>query len=422
MRNSPFWWILIGFMALLDLYFFQALKVVAGSASPRARTILFTLYWVLSAAAIIVLLVLPYIHFEKQAKFVRTTIFSVIAGLFFAKLIACFFFVLDDLRRATQWIAGKLFFQKPQNTGLQGSEAISRSAFLSWTGMLMGGSLFGTLIYGFGNKYRYEIRREKLAYPNLPQPFRGLKIVHISDIHSGSFTDKDAVMRGVSKILKEKPDLILFTGDLVNNVADEMKDYTDVFSKLNAPLGVYSVLGNHDYGDYVNWDSEEDKKANLERLKQVHSSMGWRLLMNEHVVLEKEGQQIALLGIENWSAKARFPKYGDLHKAYAGSENYPFKILMSHDPSHWKEEVLPAYPDIDLVLSGHTHGMQFGVEIPGLRWSPVQYVYREWAGLYETSSGSGMAAQRLYVNRGFGFIGYPGRVGILPEITVLELV
>jgi hypothetical protein len=217
--------------------------------------------------------------------------------------------------------------------------------------------------------------------------------------------------------MKEQPDLILFTGDLVNNVADEMNDYIDVFNQLRAPLGVYSTLGNHDYGDYVHWKTIEEKQANLERLKQVHHTMGWRLLMNEHIVLEKGEDKIAVMGIENWSAKARFPKYGSLEKAHAGAKAYPFKILMSHDPSHWKAEVLKGYPDIDLMLAGHTHGMQFGLEMPlfKFKWSPVQYVYKEWAGLYE------MNEQRLYVNRGFGFLGYPGRSGIMPEITVLEL-
>jgi uncharacterized protein len=240
-------------------------------------------------------------------------------------------------------------------------------------------------------------------------------VVHISDIHSGSFTDKEAVIRGVQKIMQQKPDLILFTGDLVNNVADEMDDYIDVFNKLNAPLGVYSTLGNHDYGDYVQWKSVEEKKANLEKLKQVHTAMGWRLLMNEHVVLERGTDKIAVVGIENWSSKARFPKYGDMRSAYRGAESHPFKILLSHDPSHWDEEVRKDYQDIDLMLAGHTHGMQFGVDLPGFKWSPVQYVYRQWAGLYEKDN------QKLYVNRGFGFIGYPGRVGILPEITLLEL-
>jgi uncharacterized protein len=415
MRNTPFWWILIGFMVLLDIYFFQALKVIANSAAPRTKTIIYASYWVLSIAAIVVLLILPYIHFEKQAKFARTTIFAMIAGLFFAKLVASLFFLIDDVRRGVQWGVGKLFFAKTEGATLQAAETISRSAFLSWTGMIMGGGLFGTLIYGFGNKYRYHVKRHKLNYANLPEAFKGLKIVHISDVHSGSFTDKAAVMKGVQKIMNERPDVILFTGDLVNNTADEMNDYMDVFNQLKAPLGVYSTLGNHDYGDYVNWESDGHKKANLEKLKEVHAALGWRLLMNEHVALEKGAAKIALLGIENWSAKAQFTRYGDLKKAHLGSEEYVFKILMSHDPSHWKAEVVEKYTDIDLMLSGHTHGMQFGVEIPGFKWSPVQYAYKEWAGLYEN------AAQKLYVNQGFGFIGYPGRVGFLPEITVLEL-
>ncbi|HEX5652809.1 MAG TPA: metallophosphoesterase [Chitinophagaceae bacterium] len=414
MRNSPFWWVLIGFMILLDIYCFQAIKVVAQSASPKTRTIIYASYWVISALAIILLLVLPYLHFEQQAKLFRATIFAVVAGLFFAKLFASLFFLIDDLRRATQWAAGKFF--PPKIDLASADQRLSRSAFLSWTGMILGSGLFGSLIYGFWNKYRYQLKRVKLSFENLPSAFRGIKVIHISDIHSGSFTDKAAVRKGVEKIMKQQPDLILFTGDLVNNLAEEMKDYMDVFNQLNAPLGVYSVLGNHDYGDYVDWGSQEEKAANLARLKNIHGELGWRLLMNEHVVLEKDNEKIALVGIENWSDKARFPKYGDLGKAYAGAESYPFKILMSHDPSHWDAEVKTSYRDIDLMLSGHTHGMQFGVEIPGFRWSPVQYVYRQWAGLYEQDN------QKLYINRGFGFIGYPGRVGILPEITLLELV
>jgi predicted MPP superfamily phosphohydrolase len=313
------------------------------------------------------------------------------------------------------WLVGKIFYSKTEGEGLTTGEGMTRSAFLSWAGMLAGGGLYGSLIYGFGNKYNYHVKRLNLSYSNLPASFKGLKIVHISDIHSGSFNNKKAVMKGVEKILNEKPDLILFTGDLVNNVATEMDDYMDVFTALKAPLGVYSTLGNHDYGDYVHWESPEEKAANLQQLKQIHAALGWRLLMNEHISIEKNGEQIGLLGIENWSAKARFPKYGDMKKAYEGAGKYPFKILMSHDPSHWKAQVCTEYQQIDLTLSGHTHGMQFGVEIPGLKWSPVQYVYKEWAGLYEKDN------QKLYVNRGFGFLGYPGRVGILPEITVIEL-
>jgi predicted MPP superfamily phosphohydrolase len=273
------------------------------------------------------------------------------------------------------------------------------------------------LLYGYSNKYKYETRRFKLAFDNLPASFKGLKIVHISDIHSGSLMDKAAVEAGVQRILNEKADLILFTGDLVNDKATEMDLLKDVFAKLKAPMGVFSTLGNHDYGDYVEWPVEGvSKTQNLINLKQVHADIGWRLLMNEHVVLEKNNEKIALLGIENWSAKGRFPKYGKMNEAYQGTENYPFKILMSHDPSHWDAEIKTAYKDVDLMLAGHTHGMQFGVEIPGFKWSPVQYMYKEWAGLYEEQN------QKLYVNRGFGFIGYPGRVGVLPEITVIELV
>lgn len=415
MRNSPFWWVLIGFMLLLDFYFFQAVKFLANNTTPKTKTIIYSTYWIISLSAIIILLILPFLHFEKQAKWIRTTIFAIIAGLFFSKLIASIFFLVDDIRRGIQWIAGKIFFSNTEGENLQVGEKITRSAFLNWAGMLAGGGLLSTLIYGFNNKYRYQVKRIKLSAANLPATFKGLKIVQISDIHSGSFSDKEAVRKGVYKILKEKPDLILFTGDLVNNMADEMEDYMDVFDKLNAPLGVFSTLGNHDYGDYVSWESDEAKKTNLEKLKTVHATLGWRLLMNEHVALEKGGEKIAVIGIENWSAKANFPKYGDLKKAYTGAEKYPYKILLSHDPSHWKAEVCESYKDIDLMLAGHTHGMQFGVELPGIKWSPVQYVYKEWAGLYENAS------QKLYVNRGFGFIGYPGRVGILPEITVLEL-
>ena len=416
MRNAPALWIFLGIMVLLDIYVFQSVRVITQPMLPRNRSYIHTAYWVLSAAVLALLLLLPFLHFERQSRFTRTTMFAILAGLFFAKLFAAFFFVLDDLRRGFQWIYVKFFGSGEAATALQNGEGISRSVFLSWAGMIAGAGLFGTLVYGFGNKYRYQVKRRRLQYANLPPGFKGMKIVHISDIHAGSFNHKEGVMRGIRKILEQKPDMILFTGDLVNNVADEMEDYISVFNQLKAPMGVYSILGNHDYGDYVQWESKEAKAANLDKLKDIHKQLGWRLLVNEHVVLEREGDQIALMGVENWSAKARFPKYGDLKKAHAGTELYAFKILMSHDPSHWKTEVCDAYPDIDLMLAGHTHGMQFGLEIPGIKWSPVQYVYKEWAGLYTNNK------QNLYVNRGYGFLGYPGRVGILPEITVLEFI
>ncbi|MFM2364310.1 MAG: hypothetical protein RLZZ316_3212 [Bacteroidota bacterium] len=415
MRNSGFLWLIVALMVVLDIYVFQAMKVVTQTALPKTRLIIYTIYWTLSVLGIATLILLPYINFENWPRSVRTYLFATVVGLFFAKLIASLLFLVDDVRRGVMWMIGKMF-SNPSVEVSQKESGITRSVFLSWLGLGLGGSLFGTLLYGFSNKYNYSIRRMKLAYQNLPAAFKGLKIVHISDIHSGSFNDKNAVQKGIDKILKEKPDLILFTGDLVNDRAVEMDEYKELFTQLKAPLGVYATLGNHDYGDYVRWDTAEEKAANLESLKQVHGAIGWRLLMNEHVVLEKEGAQIALLGIENWSSKGRFPKYGKMDQAYPGTEKYPFKILMSHDPSHWDAEVKTKYPDVDLTLSGHTHGMQFGIEIPGLKWSPVQYMYKQWAGLYEDGK------QKLYVNRGFGFIGYPGRVGILPEITVIELV
>jgi uncharacterized protein len=413
MRNSGFLWIILGIMVVLDFYVFQALKVVAPD-SPRLRSLLFVSYWVIAAACVGLLILLPSLNYENWPKAVRTYVFAIIVGLFFAKMITSVFLAVDDIRRGSMWILGKLF-SNPSVEVSQASTGITRSTFMTWLGLGLGGGLFATLLYGFGNKYRYQVNKVKLSFANLPEAFKGLRIVHISDIHSGSFTDKAAVQKGIDKILHQKPDLILFTGDLVNDRATEMQEYMDVFSRLSAPLGVYSTLGNHDYGDYVRWESPEVKAANLNRLKEVHGELGWRLLMNEHVVLEKNGQQIALLGIENWSAKGNFPKYGKMDQAHPGTEAYPFKILMSHDPSHWEAEVKKQYKDVDLMLSGHTHGMQFGVELPGIRWSPVQYMYKQWAGLYETDN------QKLYVNRGFGFIGYPGRVGILPEITVLEL-
>jgi uncharacterized protein len=413
MRSSPVWLILAGFMILLDFYVFQIIKTVS-NGSPKTRSIIFTSYWLISIAAIIILFVLPLLHLDNYSKGVRSTVFAVIIGLFLAKLIAAVFFLVDDIRRGIQWLVGKLFFKNTEGEQIE-EERISRSLFLSWLGLAVGGGLFSSLLYGFSNKYNYKVKKLKLSYPNLPGSFRGLRVVQISDIHSGSFTDKSEVQKGVDKVLELKPDLILFTGDLVNNKSDEMQDYMEVFSQVKAPMGVYSTLGNHDYGDYTSWPSKEAKKQNLEYLKQIHAQLGWRLLMNENVLLERNGEQIAVIGVENWSAKARFPKYGNLLKAYEGTQSIPFKILMSHDPSHWDAEVRPKYSDIDLMLAGHTHGMQFGVEIPWLKWSPVQYVYKQWAGLYEEGQ------QKLYVNRGFGFIGYPGRVGILPEITLFEL-
>ena len=415
MRSTGFIWIIAVIMAAIDFYVFQIVKLLCQDSAPRTKSIIFTCYWVISISVIVLFILLPFFDTERWPKNLRNYLFATIVGLFFAKVLASVFFLVDDLRRAIQWTVAKIFFRNTEGDS-QVSDGISRSVFLSWLGIGLGSGLISTLIYGFSNKYNYHIRRVPLSFPNLPAAFRGLKIVQISDIHSGSFDNKKSVEKGVQMILDLKPDLILFTGDLINDRAVEMQGYQEIFSRLQAPMGVFSTLGNHDYGDYVHWPNERAREQNLEDLKTLQAGMGWRLLMNEHVVLAKEGQEIALIGIENWSAKARFPKHGKMWEAYPGAEKYPFKILMSHDPSHWDAEVRPKYGDIDLTLAGHTHGMQFGIEIPGFRWSPVKYVYDQWAGLYEEGK------QKLYVNRGYGFIGYPGRVGILPEITLIELV
>jgi len=420
MRRTLGSWIFVVVVFLLDLYIFQVVKFLTQSLSPKFRLGIHIFYWGISGAMILFMLLIPYQHVENWSKTVRTYAFAIFIGIFLAKLLALVFFLVDDLRRVIQWVGGKLFYSLAQGEEYKGV-TISRSLFLSWMGFGLGSIFFGTLVYGFRNKYRYKVQNLDLSFNNLPAAFKGTRIVQISDIHSGSFMDKSAVQHGVDMIMAQKPDLILFTGDLVNDRAIEMQEYVSVFNKLNAPLGVYSTLGNHDYGDYYFGtnpigEKAEQKMANLKRLKEVHSEMGWRLLLDEHVPIEKNGQKIALLGVQNISGKPRFHSYGDLEKARVGTDEYPFKILMSHDPSHWDKEVREKYADIDLMLSGHTHGMQFGVEIPGLKWSPVQYMYKQWHGLYESGT------QRLYVNPGFGFIGYPGRVGVLPEITVFTLV
>lgn len=412
MRSRYF--IITGILLLLDVYVFQSVRAAVSSASPRIRFAVLTGYWIIALLCWIIVFSLPSWRAAPAHGNFRLILITVVFGIYLGKLIASVFFLIDDLRRGGLW-AFSLFQQAQTAPGDQVVRGITRSRFLSRLGLLVGGSLLATLIYGFSNKYEYKIRRVKLRFHNLPPAFKGLKIVQLSDIHTGSFDNKGKVARGVEMALAEKPDIILVTGDLVNNRSDEMTPWMELFRRLDAPLGVYSILGNHDYGDYVEWPSPEAKARNLQDLKDMQAAMGWKMLNNAHAVLERSGQQIGLIGVENWSAKARFPKYGDLNKAYKGTAQLPFKILLSHDPSHWDAQVRPDFPDIDLTLAGHTHGMQFGVEIPGwIKWSPIQYAYKEWAGLYREGK------QYLYVNRGFGFLGYPGRVGILPEITVIR--
>lgn len=408
--------IILSLLLVAEYYSFWVVRSALRTASPTVRTTVLILYAILTVATWLSFILFRQLNWSAMPHMVRNIFVAFTLGFVIGKLLILVVMLGDEIRRLIVWIAS-LFKAKSTVAVASAGEGITRSVFIARLALLIGAGTLGGFLYGITNRYDYRIRRQKLKFPNLPNSFRGMKIVQISDIHSGSFDSHEAVARGVQMAMNEKPDIIFFTGDLVNNKAEEIVPYTDIFSKLRAPLGVYSTLGNHDYGDYVEWPTPAAKKANLEHLKAIHGQMGWKLMMNEHVRLQRNGEEIAVLGIENWGAKRGFPKYGDMSKAYKGLENTDvFKILLSHDPSHWDNQVIQEYPDIDLTFSGHTHGMQFGIEIPGLKWSPVQYVYKNWAGHYKQGK------QHLYVNRGFGFLGYPGRLGILPEITVIELV
>ncbi|MEM9141825.1 MAG: metallophosphoesterase [Bacteroidota bacterium] len=326
------------------------------------------------------------------------------------QLIVLFFLFSEDIYRVLSGTYHKLFggskiFSIPQ-----------RRRFLSLMALGIAALPFGALLYGmYRGKYNYKVLKYVLEFEDLPDAFDGYQITQISDIHSGSFDNREKVEYAVDLVNQQKSDVIFFTGDIVNNKASELRPWKTVFERLDAKDGKYSILGNHDYGDYVPWASEQEKGENLEELKNLQRAMGFRLLLNESIYLQKGGDKIALVGVENWG-RGRFKKAGDLDKAVSSIVEDDFKILLSHDPSHWEDVVIQHPYHYHLTLSGHTHGMQFGVEIPGwVKWSPVKWRYKYWAGVYEEMG------QFINVNRGFGFIGYPGRVGIWPEISVITL-
>ncbi|MES2427157.1 MAG: metallophosphoesterase, partial [Bacteroidota bacterium] len=291
----------------------------------------------------------------------------------------------------------------------------SRSVWVSQLTLIVAAIPFFGLLFGLTRgRHHYQVHKETLYFPDLPEAFDGFTLTQLSDIHAGSFTSEKGVNKGIDLVNKQKSDLILFTGDLVNNKASEMTPWIPAFARLQAPYGKFSVLGNHDYGDYMKWENEAVKAGNLISLKNVHKQIGFRLLLDEAVKIEKGGQTITLIGVENWG-KGGFHKYGDLEKAVEKVDDSQVKILLSHDPSHWEAKTLNHLKHIHLTLAGHTHGAQFGIELFGFKWSPIKYVYKQWAGLYKQKD------RYLYVNRGFGFLGLKGRVGIWPEITVITL-
>jgi predicted MPP superfamily phosphohydrolase len=348
---------------------------------------------------------------------VKGAILLVFFLVLFCKIIFLIFIAADDIRRynISKKNNRKRVAEADGNAGIISPNAIPRSEFLLKTGVIAGSLPLLSMGYGIiSGAYDYQVINHTLYLPNLPKKFDGIRLGQISDIHSGSFYNKKAVTGGVEMLMREKADFIFFTGDLVNSRSDEMKDYQDIFAKVKAPLGVYSSLGNHDYGDYYKWWSEEAKKKNLDDLKITHKNMGWDLLLNSNRRLKVDGEEIGILGVENWGSLSRFPKYGRLDLAVKNTDDLPVKLLLSHDPSHWRAQILN-YKQIDMTFAGHTHGMQFGVKTKDFQWSPIEYVYQEWSGFYRSGS------QQIYVNTGYGFLGYPGRVGILPEITIFTL-
>ena len=411
--------LVIGILVLAEYYSFILIRSVVRSLPAPWRITALSAYVLLTIVSWSGLLLFRVINWAEVPHALRNIYIAFVVGFIVGKILVLLVMLVDDLRRLFTWLIGLLAYGNKAAEGNDVGRNIERSVFLKQTALVLGGLSLAGFFYGLSNRYNYRVRKIKLKFASVPAAFKGLRIVQISDIHTGSFDNHGAVAHGIQRVLDQNADMILFTGDLVNNHADEVDArYQEIFSRLKAPMGVYSTLGNHDYGDYVSWPSEQAKIDNLNKLKGIHASMGWKLMMNEHIVFERGGDKIALIGIENWGNKGNFPKYGDMKKAYAGlpEKNVPFKILMSHDPSHWDGQVRPYYPDVQLTLSGHTHGMQFGVDSKWLKWSPIKYMYRQWAGVYEEGE------QKLYVNRGFGFLGYPGRIGILPEITVLEFV
>ncbi|MBK6619801.1 MAG: metallophosphoesterase [Saprospirales bacterium] len=411
LRAFAFLAVFLGIIFAIDWYVFQGIRTLTAPMQPAAlRKGLRWAYWVISIG-------LPALMFfalftadrSKGITPLMSYSASFFITLFVTKLVFLVVLFGGDIARVVEGVVNRIKGPAEETAFLP-----ERRRFVSMLALGIASIPFASFLYGIAKgKYLYKVHRHTLFFDDLPTAFDGFTITQISDVHSGSFDDQEAVRRGVEMAQAQQSDLFVFTGDLVNNAAIEFEPYLEMFKQLRAPFGQFSIFGNHDYGDYTPWPTEEDKVANLDRLKEYHRQAGFRLLLDEHVMIEKDGQQLALLGVENWGVG--FGKRGDLKKASEGLPQDTFKILLSHDPTHWDHEVKSFDNPVQLTLSGHTHGMQVGLEIPGFRWSPSQYRYPKWAGVYEE------AGRMLHINRGFGFLGFSGRVGIWPEITVLEL-
>jgi predicted MPP superfamily phosphohydrolase len=401
------WLIFIVIVGIADFYAFQSLRTITKS------NWWYALYWVFTVA-IVVNFVVQFYGFNRSDGFSHRNSYAIgfLIAMIVPKFILIFAMLGEDIFRIPQAI----YTYFTQNTGEGTKHFPSRRTFVSKIALGLAAIPFASILYGiYRGKYNFKVINYTLHFEDLPEAFDGFKLTQISDVHSGSFDNIEKVEYAIDLINEQQSDVILFTGDLVNNKATEMEPYIDIFKKLKAKDGMYSVLGNHDYGDYITWSNPEAKVQNLEDLKTLQKDIGFDLLLNENRFIEKNGERIALVGVENWG-KGGFKKAGDLKKASSKVDANDFKILMSHDPSHWEGEVINDDYHYHLTLSGHTHGMQFGIEIPGwFKWSPVKWRYKHWAGIYKE------LGQYINVNRGFGYLAFPGRVGIWPEITVIEL-
>ena len=399
--------IVLAIFIALETYAFQLIRTLSGDHWWR---------WVYLAVSIGVILnvILQFLWHPDRTQMSDSRDFAItlVLAFFVLKLVFFTFMFGEDIYRSLEGLISR--FSGKQET--DSSFLPGRRAFIAKVGLAMAALPFGAILYGaWRGKYNYQVREYELSFDDLPEAFDGYKITQLSDIHVGSFDDREEVEYAVNLANEQQGDVILFTGDLVNNEAREMDGWEGVFGSLSAKDGVYSVLGNHDYGDYVQWESEKAKEENMQQLYQVQKDMGWKLLLDENDKIIRGADSIQIVGVQNWGG-GRFPKYGDLQKAATGLTNEEFKILLSHDPTHWDLQVKGDYKKYQLTLSGHTHGMQFGIEIPGfIKLSPAWFVYKKWAGIYKE------AGQFLNVNRGFGFLGYSGRAGIWPEITVFTL-
>jgi len=409
------------FMVILffaDLYLWSSITKKIFSNTIWLRVLIISLYWLPLAMVIFIMVGAVFVPITEWNDPFRTIWFGIIIVFYVSKMLPVFFLLLADLLRLMSKAFHLINKGNRQNV-VKKNEGMSRSKFLQYMGFITGGLVMGTMFTGmFKWVYQFVVYKEKVKIDKLPSAFKGFKIVQISDMHLGSWTTPKPLVQAVDMINEMNADLIVFTGDLVNFSTKEAFRYASILKNLKAKNGILTILGNHDYGDYVNWPDKVAKQKNMQDLYDLYDRMGWDLLRNENKIFNSEDGDLALIGVENWGANPRFPKHGDIDKALKGAENAKAKVLLSHDPSHWEKIILPKNYDIDLTLSGHTHGFQFGYESKNFKWSPAKWLYKYWAGLYKDKNSS----RQLYVNRGIGSIGYPGRIGILPEITVLELV